>query len=83
MAFGLCRYKNLFGKHGEGLRKYRIFNIAIYDTIVVIVIVWFLSWLFKWPFYPLLAFVFILGIFVHRAFCVRTGLDKMLFPNAR
>ena len=82
MAFGLCQYKNAFGKPREGIRKYRIFDIAIFDTVVTIIVVYFLAWLFRWPFYPLLAFVFILGIILHRAFCVRTGIDKIVFPHA-
>ena len=77
----LCQYKDLFGKPNTGIRKYRIFNIAIYDVVVTIFIVWILSWFFRWPFYRLLIFVFILGIFVHRLFCVRTGIDQYLFPN--
>jgi len=81
MAFGLCQYKNAFGKPREGIRKYRIFDIAIFDTVVTILVVYFLSWLFRWPFYPLLVFTFVLGIFAHHIFCVRTGVDKMLFPN--
>uniref|UniRef100_A0A6C0E9W7 Uncharacterized protein n=1 Tax=viral metagenome TaxID=1070528 RepID=A0A6C0E9W7_9ZZZZ len=78
---GLCKYKNMFGEPNTGLRKYRIFDIAILDVAVTIIIVWLISWIFKLPFLPTLVVVFILGIFVHRIFCVRTGLDKKLFPN--
>ena len=77
--FGLCKYKHLFGEPNAGLRKYRIFDIAISDTIIVIICAWLIAWFFKWPFLPTLLGIFILGIFVHRAFCVRTGLDKILF----
>lgn len=77
--FGLCKYKHLFGEPNAGLRKYRIFDIAISDTIIVIICAWLIAWFFKWPFLPTLLGIFILGIFVHRVFCVRTGLDKILF----
>ena len=82
MAFGLCKYKNLFGKPGEGLRKYRIFDIAIMDTAVVIVIGLFISWYFSYNPWITLGVLFILGIIIHRLFCVRTGIDKILFKNA-
>jgi hypothetical protein len=77
----LCPYKDLFGKPHAGLRKYRIFDIAILDTVVVIIISYAIAWFFKWTFWKVLAIMFISGIFVHRLFCVRTGVDKILFPN--
>ena len=79
----LCKYKNLFGEPNAGLRKYRIFDIAILDVAVTILIVWLISWIFKLPFLLTLVVVFILGIFVHRLFCVRTGLDKKFFPDVK
>jgi len=33
----LCKYKNVLGKPKEGIHKYRIFNIAIVDTLVTII----------------------------------------------
>jgi fatty acid desaturase len=80
--FGLDKYKDLFGKPNTGLRKYRIFNIALYDVVVTTVIVYAITWYFSWPFPQTLALVFILGIFVHRIFDVRTGIDKLIFPKA-
>lgn len=81
-SFGLCKYKNLFGEPNTGLRKYRIMNIAVLDTVVVVVFVAVLSWAFSWPFWWTLLAVFVLGIVVHRMFCVRTGIDQILFPNS-
>jgi fatty acid desaturase len=80
MPSDLCKYKNLFGKPGEGLRKYRIFDIAIYDTAVVIVIGLLISYFTGYNIWLTLAILFISGIIAHRLFCVRTGVDKLLFP---
>lgn len=80
MTTNLCKYKNLFGKPGEGLRKYRIFDIAIYDTAVVIVIGLLISYFSGYNIWLTLAVLFISGIIAHRIFCVRTGVDKLLFP---
>lgn len=77
---GLCKYKNAFGEPNTGLRKYRIFDIAILDTAVVIVIGYLISWFLKWNLWITLGSLFLLGIFAHRIFCVRTGVDKLLFP---
>jgi fatty acid desaturase len=80
MDIQLCKYKNLFGKPGEGLRKYRIFDIAIYDTVIVIIIGFLISYFTGYNLWITLAVLFISGIIAHRLFCVRTGVDKLLFP---
>ena len=80
MDLNLCKYKNLFGKPGEGFRKYRIFNIAIFDTAVVILIGILISYFTGYNIWLTLAVLFVSGIIVHRMFCVRTGVDKLLFP---
>ena len=77
----LCEYKNLFGKVGEGIHSYRIFNIAIVDTLLTILAA-FIIYLFfpRYGFIFILLFLFILGIILHHVFCVRTTIDKLLFP---
>jgi hypothetical protein len=79
MPLDLCKYKNILGKPGVGLRKYRIFDIAILDTAVVIVIGIIISRITGYNVWITLAVLFISGIVVHRMFCVRTGVDKLLF----
>jgi hypothetical protein len=78
----LCKYKNMFGEVGKGIHSYRIFNLAIVDVIQTILLGIFLSWLTKYSIYYTIPGAFILGIIAHRAFCVRTTVDKLLFPNA-
>jgi len=78
---GLCKYKDMFGKPNSGLRRYRIFDIAIMDTAVVILFGIAISKLARTPLPQTLAFLFLLGIIAHRLFCVRTGVDRMLFPD--
>ena len=80
LKMDLCQYKNAFGKPGPiGMRKYRIFGIAIYDVVVTMFCVLILTYFTKTPYWITLVFVFVLGIVVHRLFCVRTSIDKMLF----
>lgn len=76
---GLCKYKDFFGKPGEGAHSYRIFNIAYIDVILTVIMAWAISKLFAVSFGYTLVVVFLLGIVMHRAFCVRTTIDKLIF----
>jgi len=77
--FNLCKYKDIFGKPGQGVHSYRIFNIAIVDVLLTILAAYILSILTKYNLFYTLTFMFILGIIFHRIFCVRTTVDKLLF----
>jgi len=83
----LTKYKNMFGEPGKGAHSYKIFNIAIVDVFATILLVYFIFSILQLfnihvNFWWLLSFMFILGIVAHRAFGVRTTVDKTLFPNA-
>lgn len=79
----LCKYKNALGEPGKGIHKYRFFGVAIMDVIMTIIGAFFISFFFKLPFLITTVSLFILGIVLHRLFCVRTTIDKLLFPNAK
>jgi hypothetical protein len=77
----LCKYKNAFGKVGEGLHSYKIFNISIVDVLLTVLAAFIIHFFLpKYKFIYILLLLFILGIFLHRIFCVRTTVDKLLFP---
>jgi hypothetical protein len=82
----LCQYSNRFGKPGEGVHSYRIFNIAIVDlgltVLAAYLIYFFCKKVFHWQlsFWIYLIILLLIGIISHRAFCVRTTVDKFLFP---
>ncbi len=78
----LCKYKDAFGKPGEGPHKYRIFNIAIVDTLLTVLLAFIIAYFSSVSLVYVIPFTFILGIVLHRLFCVRTTVDKLLFPNA-
>lgn len=76
----LCKYKYLFGKVGKGIHSYRILNIAIVDVLFTIIGAIIIHYFFpKYNFICILLFLFIAGIILHRLFCVRTTIDKLLF----
>tara|TARA_B110000503_G_C7119555_1_gene401870 strand:- start:291 stop:527 length:237 start_codon:yes stop_codon:yes gene_type:complete len=75
-----CKYKNVLGKVKEGIHSYRIYDIAIMDVLFTIVAAFICKILFSdINFFIILFVLFVLGVFTHRAFCVRTTIDKILF----
>lgn len=82
MSNPLCPFKNAFGRLGTGIHSYRIMNIAVLDFVVTAVVAYLLSLIFRTRFFPTFMGFFLFGIVVHRAFCVRTTIDKWVFPNA-
>lgn len=76
----LCKYRNLLGKPDEGIHSYRIFNIAIVDVVLTILGAYVLAkYVGKCDFWRWLGILFLLGIILHRIFCVNTTINKMLF----
>jgi fatty acid desaturase len=76
-----CPYTNIFGKPGEGVHSYRIFDIAVIDVALTIVVGIMIANSFKWSIWIVLGTLFFLGIVLHRMFCVRTTVDKWLFSK--
>ena len=75
------KYRHLFGKPKEGPHRFRIFNIAIVDAVLTLLLARFLKRHFfpELPYIAVMIFTFILGIIMHRIFEVRTTIDKLLF----
>ena len=76
----LCQYKNLLGAIGNGLHSFRICNIAIIDVLLTIIVAYIIK-LYKprYRYSVILGLLFLLGIIMHRIFCVRTTIDKLIF----
>jgi len=77
----LCKYKNILGVPGQGPHSYRIFNIAIVDVVLTIILAYIISYNYNVSFVKSSITLFILGIVLHRVFCVRTTIDKLLFTK--
>ncbi len=76
--FGLCKYKDIFGKIPH---EPRFLNIGILDIVTTLVLVFAFSYFAKYPFWKTLVFAFFLMLFVHRLFCVKSVSDRFFFPN--
>ena len=79
--FDLCKYKDILGKPNTGLHSLRILDIAIIDVLGVIIVGMLISNTFKIPLLYTIISYFIIGIILHRLFCVRTTVDRILFPK--
>ena len=77
----LCKYKNILGEPGKGIHSYRLFGVAIADVTMTVVAAALISYFLKYSFILTLITLFILGIVLHKMFCVKTTVDKLLFPN--
>jgi uncharacterized membrane protein (Fun14 family) len=76
----LCKYKNIFGVPNTGAHSIRVFNIAVIDFGLTLLFGFIISYTFKYNIYIVLAILFLSGIILHHIFCVRTTVDKLLFP---
>lgn len=77
---GFCKYKNMFGEEKSGIHSYRFFGMAIADVIMTIIAAYLIYLFSGYSFWIILGAMFVLGIISHRIFCVRTTVDKFLFP---
>jgi hypothetical protein len=80
-GFDLCQYKDIFGRPREGAHAYRVFDIAVVDVAATVVVAYVIYRIFGLSFWKSLVVLFIVGILSHRMFCVRTTVDKLVFPN--
>jgi hypothetical protein len=80
----LCKYKNIFGKVGEGAHRFRLFHLAVVDVLATVVVGIIINYFYpKYRLIYILGSLFIMGMILHRMFCVRTTIDKLLFKYPR
>ena len=75
----LCSYSNIFGAPKEGLHSYRIFNIAIVDLGLTIIAAIILSYAFDYSILIVFLILMIVGILLHKLFCVKTTITNFIF----
>ena len=77
----LCKYKNALGVPGKGIHSYRICNLAIVDIIFTLLGARILQILIfpEIEYLYILGGLFLLSIILHRMFCVKTTIDKLIF----
>lgn len=75
-----CPYANSLGLPGQDIYSYRIANIAVIDVILTLIATYILLMIINLPIHYSVIGLFFLGIGIHWLFCVRTTVDKLLFP---
>jgi len=80
----LCKYKNIFGKVGQGAHSIRLFDVAVVDVLMTVIVSIVINYFYpRYRLVYILGSLFIAGIILHRIFCVRTTVDKLLFKKPR
>jgi hypothetical protein len=81
-SFNLCKYRNALGVPGKGAHSIRLGSVAVVDVIMTLLGAYVIAYFARASFAWTAVGFFLLGIILHRLFCVRTTIDKLLFPNA-
>lgn len=75
-----CPFKDIFGRPGTGVHSYRIFDVAVVDTVLTVLLALLLQKVFfkNFSFLIILAWTFIIGEIMHWYFCVDSKVIQML-----
>lgn len=74
----LCSYSDIFGKTKQGVHSLRLFNIAVVDLGVTLVVAYLLSTYTRYGFFLWTCVLIVSSVFIHYLFCVRTTLTNFL-----
>lgn len=74
-----CPYKNALGEPGKGVHSARFAGLAVFDVLGTLVGGYGISVVTGMSVYESTLILFLLGIILHRLFCVDTTLDRLLF----
>jgi hypothetical protein len=69
----LCKYKSILGNPGVGVHSYRLFNLAVVDVALTVLLAYLLSVWKRWTFWKTFVGLFVLGEILHYIFCVDTA----------
>ena len=83
MSCPFKKYSEIFGKPNTGFHSFRVFDIAILDLLGTILISGLISVSFNFNFLIVLIFLLVLGILLHRLFCVNTTINKLIFGEVQ
>lgn len=83
MSCPFAKYSDIFGEVGKGVHAYRILDVAIVDVVATVVVSALVSFAFNINFIIILICLFLLGIILHRLFCVDTTINKLIFGEIK
>jgi hypothetical protein len=74
-------YRHILGVEKEGIHSIRVFDIAVVDLLLTILGAWALSKVFRVSFWLMFIVLMIVGLILHRLFCVKTTMTKWVFGD--
>ena len=74
-----CPYSEALGRPREGVHAYRLFDVAVVDVALTILGGLIIAHLLGWHPAVGVAALFVIGVIMHRLFCVKTKVDELLF----
>ena len=77
----LCEYKDILGAPRTGVHRYRIFNIAVVDVLLTLILAFFIHKMTNWRLWKVIPITFLVGITFHWLFCVDTTVNMMIFGS--
>ena len=76
-----CKYKDIFGEPNKGAHSIRVFNLAVVDVVLTLLLAWVIMYYSEKNYWVILFILIIIGIFLHWLFCVNTKLNSLLGLN--
>ena len=80
MSLSLCRYRNSLGAPGRGVHTH-VAGVAVVDLGLTLLAAWALARWLGHPWWWWALGLLAAGVAAHRLFCVRTAVDRFLFPG--
>lgn len=74
-----CKYRHIFGEERKKFHSLRIFDVAIGDVVGTIIIGVLIAHIFQINTLITCFGLFVVAIFLHRLFCVKTRINTILF----
>lgn len=76
---GLCKHRDIAGKPEEGVHAIRFMGMAAFDIVGSLILATVIALATGWNLAVCVFVVFVLGVIVHRLFCVNTAVNKFIF----
>lgn len=73
----LCKFKDIFGKPGQGVHEKRFMGLAAFDLFGTILIAVLIAYSLDASFIIVFFIIFVLGELLHLLFCVDTAFIKL------
>jgi choline-glycine betaine transporter len=83
MSCPFAQYSDVFGQPKTGFHALRVFDIAVNDLFGTVFISGIISYVFNYRFTAVLFILLVLGIILHRLFCVNTTINKWIFGEVK